>query len=136
MADLSALKVGLEGTASALVTEERLATNVGSGNVPVFASPMLLALMEAAAVNCLEGHLPEDYQSLGVQLNVAHTAPTPIGFTVTAKATLKAIEGRKLTFDVVANDGAEQIGSGVHTRIVVDTPRFMARLAAKSLPRP
>ena len=136
MADLSALKVGLEGTASALVTEERLATNVGSGNVPVFASPMLLALMEAAAVNCLEGHLPEDYQSLGVQLNVSHTAPTPIGFTVTAKATLKAIEGRKLTFDVVANDGAEQIGSGVHTRIVVDTPRFMARLAAKSLPRP
>ena len=135
MADLSSLKVGLEGTASALVTEERLATSVGSGDVPVFASPMLLALMEAASVDCLRGHLPEDYQSLGVQLNVAHTAPTPIGFTVTAKATLKAIEGRKLTFDVVANDGAEQIGSGVHTRIVVDTPRFMARLAAKSPPR-
>ncbi|CAA2138685.1 thioesterase family protein [Hyphomicrobium sp. ghe19] len=135
MADLSSLKVGLEGSASALVTEERLATKVGSGDVPVFASPMLIALMEAAAVDCLDGHLPDDHQSLGVHLNVAHTAPTPIGFTVTAKATLKAVDGRKLTFDVSASDGAEQIGSGVHTRIVVDTPRFMARLAAKSLPR-
>lgn len=135
MADLSSLTVGLEGSASALVTDERLATKVGSGNVPVFASPMLIAVMEAAAVDCLEGHLPENYQSLGVQLNVAHTAPTPIGFTVTAKATLKEVNGRKLTFDVTASDGIEQIGSGVHTRIVVDTPRFMARLAAKSLPR-
>jgi len=135
MADLSSLTVGLEGSASALVTEERLATKVGSGNVPVFASPMLIAVMEAAAVDCLEGHLPENYQSLGVQLNVAHTSPTPIGFTVTAKATLKEVNGRKLTFDITASDGVEQIGSGVHTRIVVDTPRFMARLAAKSLPR-
>lgn len=135
MVDLSSLTVGLEGSASALVTDERLATKVGSGNVPVFASPMLIAVMEAAAVDCLEGHLPENYQSLGVQLNVAHTAPTPIGFTVTAKATLKEVNGRKLTFDVTASDGVEQIGSGVHTRIVVDTPRFMARLAAKSLPR-
>jgi fluoroacetyl-CoA thioesterase len=136
MADFSSLSVGLKGTASALVTEERLATNVGSGNVPVFASPMLIALMEAAAVDCLNGHLPEDYQSLGVHLDVTHTAPTPIGCTVTATATLKAIDGRKLTFDVEANDGFDRIGSGVHTRIVVDTARFMARIAAKSPPRP
>jgi fluoroacetyl-CoA thioesterase len=91
--------------------------------------------MEAAAVDCLDGHLPEDHQSLGVHLDVAHTAPTSIGFTVTATATLKAIEGRKLTFDVEANDGVERIGSGVHSRIVVDTARLMARIAAKSLPR-
>jgi predicted thioesterase len=135
MADFSSLRVGLKGSASALVTEERLATNVGSGNVPVFASPMLIAMMEAAAVDCLSKHLPQDHQSLGVHLNVTHTSPTPIGFTVTATATLKAIDGRKLTFDVEANDGTESIGSGEHTRIVVDTARFMARIAAKSPPR-
>jgi predicted thioesterase len=135
MADLSSLRVGLRGSAAAFVTEERLATNVGSGNVPVFASPMLIALMEAAAVDCVDGHLPEDHQSLGVRLDVTHTAPTPIGFTVTATAILKAIDGRKLTFDLEASDGVERIGSGVHTRIVVDTARFMARIAAKPLPR-
>lgn len=136
MADLSQLRVGLTGTASMLVTEERLATYVGSGGVPVFASPMLIAAIEAAAVDCLGGNLPADHESLGVHLDVAHTAPTPIGLTVTATATIKAIDGRKVTFDVSASDGVSRIGSGVHTRIVVDTARFMARIAAKSLPRP
>jgi predicted thioesterase len=70
-----------------------------------------------------------------VHLDITHSAPTPLGFTVTAAATLKTIEGRKLTFDVEASDGVERIGYGTHTRIIVDTPRFMARLAAKSLPR-
>jgi predicted thioesterase len=131
MADLSMLRVGMTGTASALVTEDRLATRVGSGDLPVFASPMLIAVMEAAAVDCIDAKLPDDHQSLGVHLDVTHSAPTPLGFTVTATATLKAIEGRKLTFEVAAHDGIEKIGSGIHTRIVVDTPRFMARLAAK-----
>ncbi len=94
MADLSKLSVGLTGQASALVTEERLATSVGSGDAPVFASPMLIALMEAAAVDCVEARLPPDHQSLGMHLEVTHSAPTPLGFTVTATATLKAIDGR------------------------------------------
>lgn len=136
MADLSKLRVGLTGSASALVTEQRLATAVGSGDAPVFASPMLVAVMEAAAVDCVEAQLPEGHQSLGMHLDVTHSAPTPIGLTVTATATLKAIDGRKLTFEVIAEDGVERIGSGLHTRVVVDTARFMARLAAKSLPRP
>jgi predicted thioesterase len=135
MADLSKLRVGLTGSASSLVTEERLATKVGSGDVPVFASPMLVAVIEAAAVDCIEAQLPENHQSLGVHLDVTHSAPTPVGFTVTATATLEAIDGRKLTFKVNAHDGVETVGSGTHTRVVVDTPRFMARLAAKSLPR-
>jgi predicted thioesterase len=136
MADLSNLRVGLTGSASALVTEQRLATVVGSGDAPVFASPMLIALMEAAAVDCIEAQLPEGHQSLGMHLDVTHSSPTPLGFTVTATATLKSVDGRKLVFEVVAHDGVERIGSGLHTRVVVDTTRFMARLAAKSLPRP
>ena len=135
MADLSRLTVGLTGAATAEVTAERLATVVGSGNAPVFASPMLVAVMEAASVACVEGLLPDGHQSLGTHLDVAHTSPTPAGLTVTATATLVAIEGRKLTFEITAHDSVEPIGKGRHTRIVVDTPRFMARLAAKSPPR-
>jgi predicted thioesterase len=136
MVDLSQLRVGLTGTASMLVTEERLAPVVGSGHVPVFASPMLVAVMEAAAVNCLAGHLPADYQSLGVHLDVTHSSPTPIGLTVMATAIIKSIEGRKIVFDISATDGVDRVGSGAHTRIIVDTARFMARIAAKSPPRP
>lgn len=136
MADLSKLRIGSIGTASALVVEQRLAPAIGSGSAPVFASPMLIAVMEAAAVDCIEAQLPDGHQSLGVHLDVTHASPTPLGFTVTATATLKSIDGRKLTFDVVASDGIDQIGSGAHTRVVVDTARFMARLTAKSLQRP
>ncbi|HVZ04491.1 thioesterase family protein [Hyphomicrobium sp.] len=135
MADLSKLRIGSTGSASALVTEQRLAPAVGSGEAPVFASPMLVALMEAAAVDCVEAQLPQDHQSLGVHLDVTHSAPTPLGLTVTATATLASVDGRKLVFDVAATDGIDQIGSGRHTRVVVDTARFLARLAAKSLPR-
>ena len=135
MADLSKLLPGLTGNATVLVTPDRLATVVGSGNAPVYASPMLIAALEAASVDCVEHLLPDGHQSLGTHLDVTHSAPTPLGLTVTATATLTAIAGRKLTFAVTAHDGVETIGGGTHTRIVVDTPRFMARLAAKSPPR-
>lgn len=132
MANLSQLKPGLTGAAHMLVTPDRLATHVGSGGAPVFASPMMVALMEGAAVDCVERLLPQGHQSLGTHLDVSHTAATPQGLTVTAKATLTGVEGRKLTFAVEAHDGIEAIGKGIHTRIVVDVARFMARLAAKS----
>lgn len=135
MADLSKLTVGLQGTATVMVTADRLAPVVGSGNAPVFASPMLVAVMEAACVDCVEAHLPDGYQSLGTHLDIQHTAPTPLGLTVTATAVLTSVDGRKLKFAVTAHDGIEPIGKGAHTRVIVDTPRFMARLAAKSLPR-
>ncbi len=136
MADFSELTPGLTGTVSVPVTPERLATVVGSGNAPVFASPMMVATFEGAAVSCVEHLLPGGYQSLGMHLDVTHSAPTPLGLTVTATATLKDIAGRKLTFAVSAHDGIEIIGTGTHTRVVVDTPRFMARVNAKSPPRP
>lgn len=135
MADLSKLSVGLIGTAHIVVTTDHLATKVGSGDAPVFASPMLIAVMEAASVKCVESLLPHAHQSLGMHVDVTHTSPTPLGLTVTATAELTDISGRKLTFAVKAHDGVEQIGSGTHTRIVVDTARFMTRLAAKSPPR-
>ncbi len=134
MADFSALTAGIAGEASTPVTPDHLATKVGSGNAPVFASPMMVALMEAASVDCVERLLPQGFQTLGTHLDVHHTAPTPLGRTVTATATLTKIEGRKLTFSVSAHDGFEPIGKGTHVRVIVDTPRFMARLAAKAPP--
>lgn len=135
MADLTKLTVGLTGTARVIVTADHLANKVGSGDAPVFASPMLIATMEAAAVDCVEHLLPEAHQSLGMHVDVNHTSPTPLGLTVKATAKLTAVAGRKLTFAVSAHDDYEQIGVGSHTRIVVDTARFMARLSAKSTPR-
>jgi fluoroacetyl-CoA thioesterase len=135
MADFSKLRIGLAGSASAEVNETNLATTVGSGAAPVFATPMLIALMEAASVNCVEGLLPDEHQSLGVHVDVRHTSPTPAGLTVTATAVLKSVEGRKLNFDVVAHDGHEQIGSGQHTRVIVPSKSFLERVAAKSPPR-
>lgn len=132
MADLSKLRVGLEGTAHAAVTPGRMAPAMGSGGAPVFASPSMIALMEGAAVDCVESLLPDDHQSLGTHLDVHHIAATPEGLTVTARARLTAIDGRKLTFAVEAHDGVETIGKGTHVRVVVDTPRFMSRLAQKA----
>jgi fluoroacetyl-CoA thioesterase len=132
MPDLSALTPGLTGQSSVLVTDEQTAIAIGSGAVPVFASPMMVALMEAACVHCVERLLPAGYLSLGTHLDVTHSAPTPVGLTVTATAELISADGRKLVFSVAAHDGHESIGKGLHTRMIVDAPRFNARLAAKA----
>lgn len=133
MADFSRLMPGLAGTATALVTDQLMAPHAGSGSAQVYASPSMIALMEGAAVDCVEKFLPRDHISLGTHLDVHHIAATPKGLTVTAGAMLTAIDGRKLTFAVEAHDGVETIGKGTHTRVVVDNPRFSARLDAKAL---
>lgn len=132
MADLSQLTPDLVGHHTVTVTDAHLATHVGSGNAPVFASPMMIAAMEAACVACVEARLPPNHQSLGMHLDVRHTSPTPKGLTVTATAKLIAVDGRKLTFEVTAHDGIEAIGAGTHVRAVVDTPRFIAKVQSKS----
>ena len=134
MADLSALKPGIKGEASFCVTEANTAIAVGSGTVPVFASPMMVALMEAACVDCVERLLPPGHLSLGTELNILHFAPTPVGLTVVATAELVSVVGRKLQFRLEARDEREVIGTGLHSRVIVDAARFNARLAAKISP--
>jgi len=126
------LSPGLKGHTHAVVTEAMTAPQVGSGTVHVLATPMMVALMEAAAVQCVEHLLPAGHASLGTHLDVAHIAPTPPGIEVTATAELVAVDGRKLTFRIDASDARQLIGRATHTRIVVDTHRFAERLAAKS----
>lgn len=126
------LEPGLEGRATVVVTEEQTAPAVGSGTITVYATPSMVALMEQAAVDCVEHRLAPGEATLGVNLDVSHTAATPPGVAVEATATLTAIDGRKLVFSIVARDAVEPIGKATHTRIVVDAERFKAKLAAKS----
>jgi fluoroacetyl-CoA thioesterase len=134
MTEASPLAPGLKGRVSAHVTEALTAPSMGSGTVQVFATPAMIALMEAAAVACVERHLAEGQASLGVHLDAQHVAATPPGLTVEATATLTAVDGRKLTFEIEARDSAEVIGRARHTRIVVDTKRFLAKLESKRPP--
>lgn len=125
------LQPGRVGRASVVVTEDRLAPRIGSGQAPVFASPAMIALMEAAAVACVEDALAPGQETLGIHLDVQHIAATPLGLDVTATAELIERDGRKLVFKVEARDTRELIGRGRHTRIIVDAERFRAKVASK-----
>jgi fluoroacetyl-CoA thioesterase len=129
--DLSKLTASLEGRAELIVAEEHTAPRIGSGRVRVLATPVMINLMEAAALDAAENLIPAGYQSLGIRLDVRHIAATPVGMRVRATATLRSIEGRTLEFWVEAHDEKELIGDGTHQRIIVDVARFDQRLQAK-----
>ena len=131
MADLVGLKVGLIGSAEIVVGEEHTAPRVGSGRVHVLATPVMINLMEAAALAAVEHLLPEGHQSLGTRLDVGHYAATPVGMRVRASAELTKVDGRMLEFRVEADDEKERIGDGTHVRVVVNVARFDRRVQAK-----
>ena len=127
------LTTGLTAELALLVTESDTAAKWGSGLVPVFGTPALVGLMEAAAVKALEGHLSEHQTTVGGRIDVRHLAATPVGMNVRARAELTAIEGHKLTFQIEAWDEVEKIGEALHERFVINTEKFVARAQAKSL---
>ena len=100
--------------------------------MPVFSTPALVGLMEAAAVKALEGHLPEGQTTVGGHIDVHHLAATPVGIKVRACAELTAMDGRKLSFQIDAWDEVEKIGEAVHERFVIDKEKFIAKAQAKS----
>ena len=132
MSDASTLEPGLTGELSITVTEDLTAAALGSGSVNVYATPAMIVLLEAAAIKALEGHLSEGFTSVGISVDVKHLAATPIGMTVRARALLKAIDGRRLVFEVSAWDPVERIGEGTHERFIVDYQRFMDRIRSKA----
>lgn len=132
MADLGALQPGLRATVSIIVAAEHTAPHVGSGIVPVLATPVMVNLMEAAALKAVERFLPAGQQSVGTVLNVRHFAATPIGIEVTAEAELARVDGRTLIFRVAARDAKEPIGEGTHERIVIGLGRFDQRMQEKA----
>lgn len=115
-------------TSELKVEEKHLAMNVGSGDLPVLATPMMMALMENAAMLAVAPHLPEGSTTVGGHIESSHLRPTPLGGVVRATATQTKEEGRKLTFHIIAEDENGVVGEGEHLRFVVDKERFLAKL--------
>lgn len=128
------VKIGAAGSAQIVVGDQHTAPHVGSGQVAVLATPVMVNLMEAAALDAAERFLPPGHQSLGTHLDVRHIAATPVGMTARARAEVVAVEGRKIHFKVEAWDERELIGDGTHVRVVVNVARFDERVQAKVQP--
>jgi fluoroacetyl-CoA thioesterase len=128
---LARIKPGLTGSSTIVVGPEHTAPFVGSGRIAVLATPVMINVIEAAALAAIEHLLPAGHQSLGIHLDVSHTAATPVGLRVTATAEVVRLEGRTVTFRVEARDDFESIGGGSHQRVVVSVARFDERVQRK-----
>src|SRR6059058_4667767 len=119
MALVLQLPAGLTGVAELVVGEQHTAPRIGSGRIRVLATPVMINLIEAAALSAVENSLPEEHQSLGTRLDVSHIAATPVGMRVRATAEVVRVEGRTIYLKVRAEDERELIGEGMHERVEV-----------------
>jgi predicted thioesterase len=124
---MMAVTVGITGEATTVVVHENTAAAVGAGGVEVFATPMMIALMENAAWHAVADHLDEGLVTVGTLVNVRHLAATPLGQQVRATAELVEIDGRRLVFRVEAYDEKQKIGEGIHERFIVHLQRFLQK---------
>mgnify|MGYP000015302248 FL=1 len=122
------LEKGLSARSAATVAAGNTAAAMGSGDLAVFATPAMVALMENAAMTAVAGELPEGATTVGSEMNVTHIKPSGLGAEITATAVLAEVEGRKLTFNVGARDAEGLIGEGIHIRYIVDREKFMAKV--------
>lgn len=122
------METGLSYTSRLTVTDENTAAHMGSGDLPVLATPSLVALMENAALNAVAPRLPEGYTTVGGYIQTSHIKPTGPGHTVQATATLTSVEGRKLTFDIEAHDEEGLVGEGKHIRFIIDREKFLKKI--------
>ncbi|SKC91107.1 thioesterase family protein [Maledivibacter halophilus] len=119
------LKVGMMAEVEKVVGEKDTAESFGSGSIKVFATPMMVGLMENASLKSVDPHLPKDYATVGTHLDVKHLAATPVGMKVKAKAELIEIDGKKLKFKIEAYDEKDKIGEGYHSRYIINSPKFI-----------
>ena len=129
------IHAGLAGQVDITVAEEHTAPHVGSGQVRVLATPVLVNLLEAAALKAVERFVPEGHQTVGTLLHVKHGAATPVGMKVSAHAEVTRVEGRVLTFRIWAEDEVEPIGEGEHQRVIINLDKFDQRMGAKIVRR-
>lgn len=122
------MEKGLTYTSTLVVSEEHVAAVMGSGDLHVYATPAMVALMENAAMLAVAEHLPEGSTTVGAMINTSHVKPSPMGDTIKTTAVLTDIEGRKLTFSIKAEDSKGIIGEAVHVRYIVDREKFMSKL--------
>ena len=125
------LEVGLKGAAATLAERSDTALEVGSGDLLVYATPCMAALMEGAACEAIAGCLKEGQTTVGTALNIAHTSATPVGMEVRAVAEVTAVEGKVITFSLKAFDESGEIGSGTHTRVIVNSQKFLDKTYSK-----
>lgn len=123
--------IGTKCQVSQAVTPELTAAAIGSGALPVFGTPFMLAMMENAALTCLQEFLEDGKGSVGTYLDVKHSAPTPVGMTVTAEAEIYDANDRTVMFKVRAWDEKGPIGEGMHTRVIIDNERFLNKCNSK-----
>ncbi len=129
---MDAVKAGLKGWVDLTVGDEHTAPSVGSGAIHVLGTPVMINLMEAAALDAAEHLMPKGHQSLGIHVDISHVAATPIGMKVHATAEVTAVEGNRIRFRVEAHDEAGMIGKGTHKRVVVNMERFDKRVQKKA----
>jgi fluoroacetyl-CoA thioesterase len=129
------IPLGAKGTAALRVRPEHLANRFKDAMLPpTFATPMMILVMENAALNAIKPFLDAGESAVGTAVDVKHLAATPLGHDVRATAEVVGVEGKRIAFKVSASDGKEEIGSGTHQRIVIDLRSFNERLAKKSVP--
>ena len=125
------ITVGMKAEVGTLVEREDTAKEVGSGDLLVYATPCMVALMEGAACDAIAEALPESQTTVGIALNIEHISATPVGLDVRAEAEVTAVEGKVITFAVRAFDEAGEIGNGTHKRVIVNTQKFLEKAYAK-----
>jgi fluoroacetyl-CoA thioesterase len=128
---MESLAPGISGRVSLEATEQHSARAWGSGAIPVFGTPSLVGLMESAAMAALAGKLAEGDTTVGTRIDVEHLAATPLGDTVSAEARLVQVDGRRLTFEIEANDSARLVGRARHERVIVSSARFLEKLTRR-----
>ena len=127
------IPIGAKGTYTLRVMQSHLANQFKDAALPqVFATPWMVTIMENAALNAIRNYLDPGESAVGTVVNIRHLAPTPVGHRVTATAEVTKVDGRRIEFDVSAQDEMEEIGAGTHERMVVDIARLNRRLAAKA----
>src|SRR5215468_4893651 len=127
------IPVGARGSFSLIVTPEHLASRFKDATLPpVLATPVMIMVMENAALNAIKPYLETGETAVGSRVDVRHLAATPVGRRVTGEAEVTKVDGRRIEFSVSARDAEEQIGAGTHERMLIDSAKFAARLKAKS----
>ncbi len=126
-----AIEIGTKGYADALVEQEDTAKIVGSGDLLVYATPCMVALMEGAACESIAPFLAPGESSVGTMMQVNHISATPVGMEVRAESEVTAVEGRKVTFSIKAYDEAGEIGNAVHERFIIKAERFLEKTYEK-----
>ena len=125
------ITVGMKAEVGTLVEREDTAKEVGSGDLLVYATPCMVALMEGAACEAIAGCLKDTETTVGTMLNIEHISATPVGLEVRAEAAVISVEGKTITFEVNAYDEIGEIGRGIHKRVIVNAQKFLDRTYSK-----